>query len=143
MGLRDAAGVVHVDGNIGLGAAEINGHAHGAFAIGDGLHAVGYLLFLPLELALELRDKRVGVLAVQLGEGPARNHRDARGNQSHGDEQREREYDKKFRAKRHGASPSSHTSASGQPSPGAGAFQSRTRALKPYTWGSHTSGTTR
>ena len=66
MRLRNAARVVHIDRNIRLRPAQINRHAHGAFRVGDSLHAMGHILPAPLKFALELRHERIGVLAIQI-----------------------------------------------------------------------------
>ncbi len=91
---------------------------------------MNHILLAPREFLLELRDERIAVLAIQFVERLARDDGDARRDQPNGEQHREREDPEKFGAKRHGAS-SSQTSASGQFSPAAGAFQSRTRVLRP------------
>jgi len=143
MGLRDAACVVYVNGDVRLRAAQINRHAHGAFRVGDSLYPVDYILPAALEFALKLRHQRLAVLPIQIVKRTPRHDGDAGGNHSDRQQQRDRENPEELGAKRHCDSCSSQTSAKGQPSPAAGAFQFLTRAPKPYTRGSHTSGTTR
>src|ERR1700722_2617630 len=148
----NAAGVVDVNGNIGVGTAEVDGHAGGGFFFGDGFDAVGHVLAATFEFVLELLDHGVGVLAVQLIEDAAGDESDAGGDQANRQEQRDDEIQKQLGAKRHAGSfigalaalasgpsafgppafgPSSQTSASGQFCPGAGGIQFRTRALRP------------
>ena len=134
MRLRDAARVVHVDGNVRFRAAQVDRHAHGAFRVGDSLHPVNNVLPAPLKFVLELRDQRFAVLAIRFVKRAARDDGHARGNHAHRQQQRERENPEKLGAKRHCDSCSSQTSASGQPSPASGAFQSlhaRTQSIHP------------
>ena len=155
MGLRHAARVIHVDGDIRLRPAQIDRHAHGAFPVGDPLHLVDDLRLAPFKLPLELRHGRIAVLVIQLVERAPRHRRHAHSHQPHRQQQRQRKNHEEFGTERHkrfscpqtARNPktarepvmrylisivvSSQTSASGQVSPGAGGCQSRTRPPRP------------
>ncbi len=100
----NAARVVDVNGNVGIGAAEVDGHAGGGFFFGDGFDAVGDVLAAAFEFVLELLDHGVGVLAVELIEGAAGDEGDAGGDQADRQEQGDDEIQKQLGTKRHSES---------------------------------------
>src|SRR5580692_12311937 len=93
--------VVDVNRDVRVRAAEVNRHAHSGFGIGDALHALDNVLATALELALELGEGRIAMLAIQIIEGAAGDDGDARGNQRDREQQREHEADEEPGTKRH------------------------------------------
>ena len=79
---------MHVDGNVGIRAAEVDGHARRGFFFGDGFHAMRNVLPAALEFALELRNHRVRMFTLQLIKHAARDHGDARCDQADGQQKR-------------------------------------------------------
>ena len=89
----DAVGVVDVDGDVGVGAAEVYRHADSRLGVGDALHAVYYVFAAALEFFLELGQESVAVFAIQFVESAAGDDCDACGDQRDGEQQREHEAD--------------------------------------------------
>ncbi len=94
-------GVVDVDRDVRVRSAEINRHAYRSLSIGDALHALNDVLATALELALELREGCIAMLAIQIIEGAASDDGDASGNQRDREQQREHEADEEPGTKRH------------------------------------------
>src|SRR5580704_14625294 len=101
MRLRDAMRIVHVNRHVRVRTAQVHGHRGGFLLFRDSLHAVLDFFLTAVEFELELLDEGLGVVAVELIEGLARNQGDCDGDQSDRRKESEYEINEKFRAKRH------------------------------------------
>src|SRR5487761_65325 len=136
---RNARGVVSIHRRVNITRAQMNRHVQRGFRVRNVPHAADDCLALVREFALELRNDRICVRCIELFERAPRENGDARADDRYRRNNDEREQQEHFQAETHCDAPSSQTSASRHPPQLAG-IQSRTRALKPTTSGTCTSG---